>query len=216
MQFPYSSVFFLTTCACLAQPVTLGVKGGIRATDDITSNGSSATTSESKRYVVGPMFELGLPFGLAVEVDTLYRREGYRSTVNYLGGNSFARETANSWEFPLLLKYKLPLPVAKPYLVAGYAPRVVNGHIDANGLTIDFGTGVQTVFTSHTGTNWDVSHGLVVGGGIQLGIGALRLSPEVRYTYWSNPAIKEFGPDYAFQSAQNQVDVLVGIGWKVH
>jgi hypothetical protein len=216
MRFLYSSVFLLCSCACLAQPVTIGVKGGIRATDDISSNGLFATASESKRYVVGPMLELGLPFGLAVEVDALYRREGYRTTFGNFAGTSFSRETANSWEFPLLLKYKLPLPVAKPYVVAGYAPQVINGQINSNGFSIDVGTGVQTFFTSHTGTNWDVSHGLVVGGGIQFGIGALRLSPEVRYTYWNNASINVFFSDFMFHSAQNQVDVLVGIGWKVH
>jgi hypothetical protein len=217
MRFLYSSVFFLSSSACLAQPVTFGVKGGIRTTDDISSNGLFGTASESKRYVVGPMFEVGLPFGLAVEVDALYRREGYRTTFSNFAGSSFSRETANSWEFPLLLKYKLPLPVAKPYVVAGYAPQVINGQMDSNGYSIDVGTGQQTFFSSRMSTNWDVSHGLVVGGGIQLGIGALRLSPEVRYTYWNNPAINVFGiQGYRFQSAQNQVDVLVGIGWKVH
>lgn len=197
--------------------MTFGVKGGIRATDDITSNGLFPTSSESKRYVVGPMFEVGLPLGLAVEVDALYRREGYRTTFGNFAGSSFSRERANSWEFPLLLQYKLPLPVAKPYVVAGYAPQVINGQIDSNGFSINLLTGEQTFSSSRTGTNWDVSHGLVVGGGIQLGIGALRLSPEVRYTYWKNPAINVFGPQgYAFQSAQNQVDVLVGIGWRLH
>jgi hypothetical protein len=61
------------------------------------------------------------------------------------------------------------------------------------------------------------TEGLVIGGGVQFGIGRLRVSPEIRYVRWNKPAIVEViadGP--TFQSSQNEVDLLVGIGWKLH
>jgi hypothetical protein len=48
-------------------------------------------------------------------------------------------------------------------------------------------------------------------------LGRLGVSPEVRYTRWTSMPINVFGSQgYGFQSAQNQVDVLVGLTWKVH
>jgi hypothetical protein len=60
-----------------------------------------------------------------------------------------------------------------------------------------------------------MSHGIVVGGGVRFAIGRLHLSPELRYTRWSNSAISgsyDDGPSW--QSTQNQVDVLLGIAWR--
>ncbi|HTP89489.1 MAG TPA: outer membrane beta-barrel protein [Bryobacteraceae bacterium] len=197
-------------CPCFCQSLLLGVKGGARLTDDITGS----ATSESKRYIIGPAVELQLPLGLGVEFDALYRREGYYSASNYVEP-SFQRERANSWEFPILLKYRFGPPVVKPYVAAGYAPRVISGGIDVGGQVCNPVTGACTTFSSHSGTNWNISHGIVLGGGVQVGVGSLRLSPEVRYTRWNNAAINPMAHD-PFQSTQNQLDVLLGIAWKVH
>jgi hypothetical protein len=57
---------------------------------------------------------------------------------------------------------------------------------------------------------------LVIGGGVQFGIGRLRLSPGVRYTHWNNtPIVGTFGNGPSWESTQNQVDILVGIEWKI-
>jgi hypothetical protein len=70
-------------------------------------------------------------------------------------------ENANSWEFPMLLKCRLPVPLIKPFVEAGYAPRVIQGSI-------------------HSYFPIPTSQGIVMGGGVQLGIGRLRLAPAVR------------------------------------
>jgi hypothetical protein len=212
MRLKWMSTGLISTCLCFGQSFSIGVKGGVRGTNDISGD----ATTESKRYIVGPMAELGLPLGLGVEFDALYRSEGYRTAFGNFAGSFVARERANSWEFPILLKYKFPFPVVKPYLAGGYAARVINGSIDWDGYTIDLSNGQKTFGHSHSGTNWDKSHGIVVGGGVRFTIGALQISPELRYTYWNNAAISSFGPQgYGFQSTQNQVDVLLGLGWKL-
>lgn len=208
---------FASGCLCFGQSLSMGVKGGIRAMDDITNitgGASGRATSESKRYIVGPMLELGLPLGFGAEFDALYNREGYEASFGDFFGNSFERERANAWQFPLLLKYKLPFPIVKPYVEAGYALGVINGSIDGHGVTIDLGTGQQTPYVIHTGTNWKPSHGFAAGSGIQVGFGRLRLSPEIRYTHWNSAAISGGFGSSSFQSAQNQLDVLVGISWQ--
>lgn len=189
----------LTCGPSFGQSIAIGAVGGVRATDDLSGN---AANSVSGRYVVGPQLDIGLPFGLGFEADVLYRREGYQASSFYSGQFD---SHANSWEFPLLLKYRLPFPLVKPFLEAGYAPRVISGtvHYSLNNTTMD--------------TNYPTSQGIVVGGGVQIAIGRLRLSPELRYTRWNNaPMLVYFGNGPESISTQNQVDVLLGISWKLH
>jgi len=97
MRFLFLSLLFVTACACVGQSLTLGVVGGGRLTDDFTGAG----TPESKRYVFGPAVEIGLPLGLSVEVDALYRREGF---FHVGGGMELSdNQRGNSFEFPILL-----------------------------------------------------------------------------------------------------------------
>lgn len=201
---------------CWGQSFSIGVKAGGRVTDDLSS-ASGVATSESKRYVVGPMLELGLPLGLSVEADALYQRQGYQSSSSNFEGSATNWVRASAWEVPVVFKYKLPFLILKPFVEAGVAPRVMSGATSSSVYSnIDFTTGAITYGQSHGSAEWSNSVGAVVGGGVQFSFGSLRLAPEVRYTHWNNTPINESGPyGYQFQSTQNQVDLLVGIAWKV-
>lgn len=131
-------VVFLTCCACAAQSITVGAIGGGRLTDDVSTypspglNGvstGSAFRLESRFYDVGPMIEIGLTRGFAVEFDALYHRQGFFSTFDHDTDYSTNRERDNSWEFPLLLKYSLRFPVLHPFVEAGVAPRTISGRV---------------------------------------------------------------------------------------
>src|SRR5579864_6780893 len=113
------SLLFLTCCACAAQSITIGVLGGGRATDDVTF----WAKSESRRYVAGPTLEVGLPFGFALEADALYHRHRYIWATGNFAGFDTELERANDWEFPMLVKYYLPIRKIKPFGVVGIAPR---------------------------------------------------------------------------------------------
>jgi hypothetical protein len=206
----------LTSCVCFGQSISIGVIGGVRTTDDLAGGGA---TSVSKRYAVGPTLEVGLPFGLAVEADALYRRAGFQVSASSGSYYIFGDERANLWEVPILLKYRIPLTAARPFLEAGYVSRVIAGSVSRN-TAQNLPEGVVT-YESYYST-WSNSHGLVVGGGVQFALGHLRLSPTVRYTYWTDSTFTggSLGPGSYFyappwQSNQNQVDVLLGVAWKV-
>ncbi len=197
----WMTAVILTGSVCFGQSISFGVVGGARVSDDLSGGGA---TSVSKRYVVGPALDIGLPLGFGVEVDALYQREGFQGVFN----SGFFGERANSWEFPMLLKYRLPVPLVKPFAEVGYAPRVMDGS-----MTTYF---VSPPSTSISSEQLPDSQGLVIGGGVQVGIGRLRLSPGVRYTHWNNtPITGTFGNGPSWQSTQNQVDILVGIEWKI-
>ena len=207
------SALLLINGLCIGQSLVIGLKGGVRATDDVTGD----ATTESKRYIAGPMVEIGLPLGLGVEFDALYHHHGYRTAFGNFAGSSFSRERANSWEFPLLLKYRLPLPGIKPYVGAGYAARTIHASIDSVGYTIDLRNGQATFGSTHSDPKWDIGGGAVVTAGVELRVSRLRLSSEFRYTHWTGAPINVAGSQgYGYQSNENQLDVLVGIGWKVH
>src|SRR5450631_3909309 len=108
----------------LAQPLTVGVEGGLRTTGDV----SGTLTPESKRYIIGPKVEVRLPWRLSFEFDALYRDVGFTGYAGSCCGSSITRERDRSWEFPMIVKYHFR-SVARlhPFAGGGYAPRIVHG-----------------------------------------------------------------------------------------
>ena len=89
----------------------------------------------------------------------------------------------------------LPLPLAKPFVEAGYVRRELLSTIYAPTIA---------------------SQGFAIGGGIQFGIGRLHLAPAVRYTHWTNsPYLVVFPNGPTLWVSQNQTDLLMGISWKI-
>ena len=205
------AVAVLTGCVCFGQAVSVGVIGGAMGTGDLTGAGA---TGASKRYVVGPVLDIDLPLGLGVEAGALYRREGFQTGFANFAYSVVSRERANSWESPMLFRYRLPVPAIKPFLEAGYAPRIIHGAVASDYIQLFPTRGPLQHSTE--GTHWPVSHGIVAGAGVQFGIGRLRLSPMVRYTHWNNTPISGlYGDGPSWQSTQTQVDLLLGIMWKI-
>jgi hypothetical protein len=191
-----------------AQILAFGVKGGARATSDVS--GFPLVSNESQRYIVGPAVELRLPLGIAVEFDALYRPFGYsQQSFSNIAGLKMTRERAHSWEFPLIAKYRFRETGLHPFLGLGYEPRIVSG-TDVS----SFNPSVSPFSTAPTA--YSTTHGLVVSGGIDFGARRLRISPELRYVHWNRPFLGQFGPDgsYRIQSAQNEVFVLLGLMWR--
>jgi Outer membrane protein beta-barrel domain len=168
-----------------AQPFGAGVKVGVPATDAFKVSNFPIVvdpfTAEARRYTVGPYVELRLPAGMAVEVDALYRSYDFRS-------GTFGA-SASSWEFPVLVKHRIALPLVKPYFDAG----------------VSFSRLSDIKFSS---LNHRSNYGVVVGGGVEFNLFLIKVSPEIRYTGW---AFRNF--DGQVQTQRNQLAVLVGFGF---
>ncbi len=200
-----------------AQSVSFGVKGGVPLTSAVESNGR---VPGAKRYTVGPMIEIALPFSFAFELDALYRRTGYDVIGGDLGTTTDTHLRANSWEFPFLAKYYFGprrVPV-RFYTAGGYVLRHMSGFdISIHSYGTDFFSGRPFDSTFHTGSTQDYvrdnpANGFVAGGGARFQIGHFAVAPEVRYTRWVGITFDQFGSHGFFvQSLQNQADVLVGI-----
>src|ERR1700687_1131990 len=146
-----ASLSFLPSLAFGQRLLSFGVKGGVPLTDALSG-------SVSKNYVIGPMVELKLPLGFAIEADALYR------PLNLTLAGPFVRTSQDigSAEFPILAKYHfLHTPIVKPYAEAGPIFRHVGS--DASYLS---------------------SGGFALGGGIDFKLLLVRISPELRFSRW--------------------------------
>jgi hypothetical protein len=195
----------LAAMPAYSQLISFGVKGGVPLTDAFThpnGEGLTAMSAYNRPYLIGPTAEVHLPFHLSFEVDALYRRNGFEYTflqsfyspipptfitfVDY-----FSRASINDWQVPLLAKYELKGALARPFLDGGVVYRHVSGSV-SQGLTPDHSSGA----------------GVAVGAGLSLKLGFVKLSPEIRYTYW--PAPPYSNSTEIFSSMKNQADLLLG------
>ena len=206
--------FLLLATLLDAQTIQLGIRGGLRLTGDLAGQRTDAT-SESKRYILGPMVVVRLPWRTSIEFDALYSRLGYRESLSYIGGFSSSRYRAHSWEFPFLIRKSLQRGM---YLGAGYSPRRITGMSHSVSVIYD-PLAPNPNYNFFEGDSsysaWSkITHGIVGVAGFESRWGRLTLAPEVRYTRWTSPAIDLNGPHgYSLQSTQDQVLVLLGISF---
>jgi len=190
----------------LCQSFTIGAKGGLRLTGDMPQYG----VSNSKRYLVGPTLEVSLPFHFALEADALYSRLGNTFYIPLIANEADIRTVANSWEFPLLAKYRLPVSRLSPFASIGLAPRYASGRIN----TIHYGYYPADV--TFSSVDWHAhDRALVIGAGVGMRTGHISIAPEIRYLRWNvprNPASHDVAY-YLWPSHRYEVQLLLGIGW---
>ncbi|MDX2149265.1 MAG: outer membrane beta-barrel protein [Bryobacteraceae bacterium] len=184
-----------------AQPVVFGVKGGLPLTEvfDQGEFQGLANIRGSNDWVVGPMLEVRFPLRLGIEVNALFRPLDYRAE------GITARATGDSWQIPLLLKWRvLPGPI-QPYVSGGPVfqwVRNIRVQATAGNVNVD-----RTTDDLYAG-------GAALGGGVEFRLGRLKIQPEVRYTRFVG---QDVDLPAAFQDLlrfnKNQAHLLVGIAF---
>lgn len=185
-----SSLLALASPA-FAQTFAFGAKVGVPLTSayQIEQVPDGGASTYEYRLTVGPTVELQLHRHLSLEVDALWRR----SSFSWAGGSiDVSQSSVNDWQFPVLLKYTIKSNGISPFVDAGGVYRHVS-----------------TVSPSVQPPNNPSTAGLTAGAGVTLRLRHLRLSPEIRYTWWSDQA---FGPSYRgfVATKSNQADLLIG------
>ena len=214
-------LIFIST-AVFAQPVSFGygLKGGLPLTDlvDTVSGSRTTVTSVTNRYIVGPTAELRLPFGFGVEVDALYRHFSYNSAASLIDVLSTLRTTSSDWEFPLLLKKRFGgVGPVRPFVDAGVNFNKISG-LSQSVSTLVFPNHLTTSSNSNPAElKNDFTAGFTLGGGVEIHLLILRITPEIRYTRWGNQQFSGIFPTGgvsgvagSLTSNQNQAEFLVG------
>jgi hypothetical protein len=192
-----------------AQPISVGVKAGVPINDalDALHGNQSAYATQTHRYVVGPTVQLNLPFRFSVEVDALYRRLGYQ--FDQFGGPGSPTTTstvANAWEFPVLGKYAIFGGPLRPFVDAGANFRHISG-VDQVRTTL---SAINVPVNPAPEFRKATDAGFVFGGGLEVKLGFLRITPELRYTRWGSENFTD--PVAALlHTNKNQGDFLLGL-----
>jgi len=196
---------FLATGIAAAQPFSGGIKAGLPLTGLLDNLQPADTTAVTRRYLVGPEVEVRLLHGLSIELDALYRHFSYTHVDGYASSTITTIGSSGSWELPLVGKYRFPGRIVKPYVEGGVAWDFLSGVNNTSSSTpcsqVCENTNYPPTVESHR------TPGAVIGGGIDLHAGRIRIAPEIRFTHWTQ---KYFALDGDLSSRQNQVEFLIG------
>jgi opacity protein-like surface antigen len=192
---------FLGAGAAFCQPFSFGVKLGVPLTDFFNTVQSSNFTFNptTDRYIVGPTAEVHLPLGFGIEVDALYRHMSYNGS-GLISSITSSSVNSGDWEFPLLVKYRFPMKIVRPYVDGGVAWDKLFGLTQSVKQSI--------AGQSLTVVNKDTTAGIVLGGGVDIHL-KVHLMPEIRYTRWGSAQFTD--PTGLLRSTQNQAEFLLGI-----
>lgn len=194
-------------------PVTLGFKIGIPVTDMFSTSGAGQSqvpgsfSSAVPRYEFGLSGEFHLPKHLRFEVDGLFKRGGFSSSLPFGGsGLAYRPTTFNDWEIPGVFKFSLGNSHYRPFFDIGASLR----HIS----TITQWTYASALLIPQLDDNSIALHnrnsfGAVAGIGFTIKKGLFELTPEARYTRWANESFEANG----FRTNLDQGDVLLGISF---
>lgn len=197
-------VLVLFSCALGAQPIGAGFKIGAPLNDAFELASGGDYFSDARQYIIGGSLEVRLPLNLAVEGNALYTRFNFnpRSVVeaaigSTLIGGALISERSNSWEFPILVKYRFKgAGPVRPFVGAGPTFRRFSDVLRIGSSTADNSTG----------------KGVVLGAGIELKLLFLRVTPELRFSRWGGQSFGD-ATNLLFHANRNQGQVLVGFSF---
>lgn len=197
------SLLLFTVAATLAAQdlkprFSFGVTGGVPLGDMMPSR-SGFFHEESRRYTLGPAFDLSLNSKLSVTVNPLYKRTGY-STLPFSGFIDLGpdvpfqymygpeRMRAHSLELPVIGKYHFGNNESRfrPFVGAGFAFQTAWYTTERSFTTRDVQTGALSFSDTKTERRTSTDTGVVLSTGFEFAHGPLRFTPELRYTRWGS------------------------------
>jgi len=185
-----TSFFLLFAASTCAQHLSFGLKGGFPLTDSLISDPGGYTFNSARKYIIGGMVEIELPFGLSVEGDVLFHPFNIKSLTNPPPG--FSASTLYDYkvfDFPVVAKYRITGGLIRPY---------IEGGVTLRGRPSTLAVPVA---------------GVTVGGGLEFKLAVVRISPEVRYTRFGQDSLIVAGGNHIQAEQQNQAAVLLGISF---
>jgi hypothetical protein len=192
---------FLLAGALPAQRVTFSFLGGTNLTrdfaavstvyqDDLYPQGLTTfrLRSGNRGLLAGATCAIELSDAFAFELNALHRNLYLQLEFLLPAGERLdaGRNSIGTWEWPMLLRYRLPGIAARPFVEAGPSFRTRKNQPPSEPSQFGFAAGLGAEFRK----------------------GPLRLTPRIRYTRWA----ADGGARYLLTKS-DQVEVLAGIGY---
>jgi hypothetical protein len=192
MRLPLLLVVF-ASASFAESPIMFGVRGGVPF-NAANTFGSRFGVLSTQRFELGPTLGVRLPFGLSVEGDALFHRQtlkvpqvaGFNPGVNW-----------DSWQFPVMLKITPGAGAIAPVFGAGAVVR--------HGKDL---SAIPSFLFNNSSSN---TVGFVAGGGVRIKLGAVNLTPELRYTRWGGGSFTQSLMNELSPFSRHEASVLVGI-----
>lgn len=203
--------FLLCAPALFAQPISLGLKIGAPFNEafDTLAQPRELFESETRRYILGPTLEVHLPLRFSIEVDALYTKWNFSSASAVADSVTTATASVNSWEVPLMLKYRFSGGLLRPFVDTGVAFNTLSGVGELRDFFRSSGLSNQPGVDPSEAVRSGVRRGFVLGGGLEVRVPFLRISPEIRWTRWGWNYIRDI--QGLVDSRDDEVKFLLGV-----
>lgn len=204
-----------TTAGALSasDAISVGVKAGVPTAEIVRTAGTIVGLpykANVSRFTAGPVLNVRFTKGLGLEVGAMYKR--FQQHAGQQIVTSPPRQvlelkilpyssTGQSWEFPILGQVRFGRGPLQPYIETGISFNRLSNLFDVTCALMSFRC-PRTQSYAPRGTS-ESRAGFVVGGGAELKLRFVRLSPGIRFT--------RYGETNAWLPSVNSVDVLLGL-----
>ncbi len=169
------------------QGVSAGIKLGVPLADVVKTAGEIGGLpfeAETSRFAIGPVCDIRLPRGFALEFGAMYKRfDQHAGQIQVIGAPlqelslPYTR-AGRSWEFPIAGQYRFPGNTIRPYLEGGLS----FNHLSS--VLTDFRVFVPNPGFYLPGSSSENRWGPIFGAGMEIKLKFMRVSPGLRYTHY--------------------------------
>jgi len=188
-----------------AQQFTAGIKFATQITE-----ATPFGLTSFDHLALGPEVQVWLLHRLGLEVNALHEHYAVNNAFidAQMGVAGLTNQHLSYWDFPILLNWTLSQRRFLPLAVgSGMSTRRTTGSEVDITIKSPIPQAVGSVFRPSSSTflnTW--THGIVFGATTSYAIDHFRISPEFRYTHWTEPAVFRPGP-----ANTNDFQILVGL-----
>jgi len=216
--------------SAFAQHISLGIKAGVPLTGLLRTEYEHGRCCESvatqtRRYTIGPVVDIGLPLGFGVEFGALYKRfdqQSYAVTttgfvrVVFEDGDEDSypiQQTAgisavgHSWEFPVAVQYRFFKSAIRPYVEGGVSLNRLSNVYSFQNVSLNFR---QLPFTFAPLRGSFTRVGPLFGMGVDVKLHRVHVTPGLRYTHYNKLSALTACSSGPGCRSNKAVDILVG------
>jgi len=210
--------------SAFAQRLSVGIKAGVPLIGPLRSNSGDVRfgdfPTQTRRYTIGPVVDIGLLLGIGVEVGAMYKRFDQQSLAVTTTGFTTDDETSypiqqtagisavgHSWEFPIAVQYHFFKSAIRPYVEGGVSLNRLSNAYSVQNAPIDFRHLPFTFIPLRGSFN---RHGPLFGMGVDVKLHRIHVTPGLRYTHYNKLSLLTGGCSGQGCPSNKAVDFLIG------